>query len=292
MTDIRIHSWLEFVHQKVADNAPGLLSMFDTYSQEAIFGRRFIEQDIQTLNIGSRILEVGAGSLLLAYQLVREGFEVSALEPIGQGFSHFGKMRQLIIDSAYDHGYSIDLLDIPAESLVHEKKYDYAFSINVMEHVKDFDQVIERVSKSLKRGCIYHFTCPNYIFPYEPHFNIPILLNKKFTSFVFRSKIYANKNIIDPIGVWDSLNWINVLSVKKSVNMNSDICVKFDTKLLRNTLERVLVDKKFAERRSKWMCVVIIWAQRLGVISVLGKIPSVLQPSMDCKILRFCTEDN
>ena len=261
--------------------------MFDTYSEEAIFGRCFIEQDIQSLNIGSRILEVGAGSLLLAYQLVREGFIVSALEPIGQGFSHFGKMRQLIIDSAHEQGYNINLLDMPAESLVEENRYDYAFSINVMEHVKDYDQVIERVSRSLKLGCVYHFTCPNYIFPYEPHFNIPIFPTKNFTFIVFRSKIYGNKNLIDPIGIWDSLNWINVFGVKKSVNKNSDISVKFDTQLLRNTLERVLVDKKFAERRSKWMCVVISWAKRLKVIGAIGRISYILQPSMDCRILKF-----
>ena len=289
MEKISIESWLESVRQRVVINAPDLLSLFDTYSEEAIFGRRFIDKDIQSLNIGSCILEVGAGSLLLAYQLVREGFIVSALEPIGHGFSHFKKMRQLIIDSANEKGYSIDLLDIPAESLVDEKRYEFAFSINVMEHVDDFDRVIERVSRSLKCRCIYHFTCPNYIFPYEPHFNIPTLFTKRLTFAVFRSKIYGTKKIIDPIGTWDSLNWISVLSVKKSVNSISDIEVKFDTQILRNTLERILVDKKFAERRSKWMCIAITLAKRCGMIGAIEKIPFVFQPSMDCRILRICT---
>eukprot|EP00494_Astrolonche_serrata_P011852 UN11950 len=50
-----------------------------------------------------------------------------------------------------------------------------------MEHVDDVDQVIRNVADSLRHGGTYRFTCPNYFFPYEPHFNIPTLLSKNLT---------------------------------------------------------------------------------------------------------------
>jgi hypothetical protein len=92
--------WLRDVRAHCAMNAPNLMALFDIYAAEATFGRSYISTDIALLKSGARIIEVGAGAFLLSCQLVREGFEVTALEPTGSGFSHFKQLRQLVRDRA------------------------------------------------------------------------------------------------------------------------------------------------------------------------------------------------
>ena len=42
-----------------------------------------------------------------------------------------------------------------------------------MEHVDDVPLVLRRVMSALRPGAAYRFVCPNYRFPFEPHFDIP-----------------------------------------------------------------------------------------------------------------------
>ena len=174
--------------------------MFDTYAAEAIFGRQYIASDLGRLRNGARVLEIGAGSLLLGCQLVREGFEVSALEPTGAGFGHFERMRELVLREALAQGCCPRLIDLPAERLEVTGYFDFAFSVNVMEHVNDVTQVLEAVGRSLVEGAWYRFTCPNYLFPYEPHFNIPTAFSKGLTERILGRKIFASKRVPDPVG--------------------------------------------------------------------------------------------
>ncbi|MDO8947947.1 MAG: methyltransferase domain-containing protein [Desulfocapsaceae bacterium] len=147
------------------ETQPSLLALFDIYAEEAAFGRRYIASDLESLPPGAKILEIGAGSLLLSCQLIREGFQVTALEPIGTGFSHFEQMRQTVLARDATLGCLPRNLDIVAEALTESETFDYAFSINVMEHVDNVSIAIARIVKSLKMGASYRFTSPNYLFP-------------------------------------------------------------------------------------------------------------------------------
>ena len=104
---IAIETWLEAVRSRFVEAKPELLALFDTYAAEAEFGRRYIDSDLGCLRPGGSILEVGAGSLLLSCQLAREGFDVAALEPVGDGFSHFDQMRQLVLIEAHSDRKSV-----------------------------------------------------------------------------------------------------------------------------------------------------------------------------------------
>ena len=66
-----IEWWLADVRAFFMETAPSLLPLFDIYSAEAVFGRRFIALDLERLQPGARVIEVGAGTLLLSCQLVR-----------------------------------------------------------------------------------------------------------------------------------------------------------------------------------------------------------------------------
>ena len=100
-----IDSFLDLVRHRIETTAPELSELFKTFSGEAKFGRRFIEENLKKLPIGAEILEVGAGSMLLSCQLQREGFRVTALEPLSEGFDHFKQLQDLVLWVARDNDW-------------------------------------------------------------------------------------------------------------------------------------------------------------------------------------------
>ena len=282
-----IDPWLDDVRMDITAELPELSSFFEIYAAEAAFGRRYIAEDISKLNPGSTILEIGAGSLLLSCQLVKEGFQVTALEPIGDGFSHFEKLREVILSRARKNGYVPRLLNIAAEDFNEKNCFNYAFSINVMEHVENFERVILNVGGSLFLGAHFRFTCPNYLFPYEPHFNIPTFFSKKWTAFILHRKIFECRYFPDPAGTWNSINWITVLQVKKIVHSTPWLACHFDRELLVSTFERVACDINFANRRSSIIRRVIRLTVSLKMHRLLQLIPAMCQPIMDCSLQKI-----
>jgi len=281
-----IEVWLERLLARVGSNQPELLEMFDTYAGEARFGRSYIEPNLQQLKENAHILEVGAGALILSTQLVREGFEVTALEPTGEGFSHFDRLRELVLEEATCCGCAPELLEIPAEGLAVKDKFDFAFSINVMEHVQEVETVIDRVCDSLNAQGEYRFTCPNYLFPYEPHFNIPTVGSKNLTARLFRQRIFENRAMNDPVGVWNSLNWISVPMLKaiaRSLNLNR---MHFDKRMLSTLLSRAVNDPLFSSRRSPLLVALLSVLVRLRLHKVSLLFPAAMHPVIDCTLAK------
>lgn len=278
-----METWLDDVRQHIFVNEPSMLSIFDIYRGEALFGRSYIANDLAHMPKGATILEVGAGSLLLSCQLVREGFNVVALEPVGDGFSHFERLRELILERANVFNCVPELLNQRAEDLAITDYFDYAFSINVMEHVHDVKAVITRVLASLHNKACYHFTCPNYTFPYEPHFNIPTLFSKSLTERVLKNRI-MNNGMQDPIGTWQSLNWISVTQVNKIVRQMPELNIEFNRKFLVSTLARIAYDNEFSARRSKWMRAFIKGLLYFRLHYLTALIPVGMQPIIDCTL--------
>lgn len=281
-----MESWLNEVRKHVVQIAPGMLSILEVYEGEARFGRRYIADDLARLSKGAKVLEVGAGSLLLSCQLVREGFNVIALEPVGEGFTHFERLRKLILERAEILGCVPQILQQSAEELSMKDCFDYAFSVNVMEHVCDVKAVIVNVGASLKPVAGYRFTCPNYLFPHEPHFNIPTFVSKRITGKIFKNKIFKGGKLLDPMGTWRSLNWITVWQIRKMVNQLPGLNVVFNRFFLVTTLERIVSDKEFALRRSMWVRVFILLLVKLRLHHLAGFMPIALQPVIDCTLTR------
>ncbi len=282
-----INSWLNDVHEYVRMKAPEILPLLEMYEAEARFGRGYVASDMNGLNNGASVLEVGAGSLLLSCQLVREGFDVVALEPLGTGFSHFDSMRKLVMDRAVALGYMPQILNQRAEDLSIRERFDYAFSINVMEHVDDVEAVIANVGNSLHPNGFYRFTCPNYLFPYEPHFNIPTVFSKKLTEKIFNQRIFAKRSMWDVEGMWASLNWIDVPRIRRIVERMPELRAEFNRSFLVTTLERIQTDRDFAMRRSVWMRRILQLFLKLRLHRLAGWIPAVLQPVIDCRLTRI-----
>jgi SAM-dependent methyltransferase len=279
-----IDEWVADVRNFIHDRNPSLSSIAEVYIGEAKFGRTFIDADLRNLANGAEILEIGAGSLILSSQLVREGYLVTALEPIGIGFSHFNQLQKLILELATIRNFKPNLLNLQAENLEIKSKFDLAFSINVMEHVCNVEFAVGRITNALKPNAYYRFTCPNYTFPYEPHFNIPTFINKKITQVLLGSKIYENKNISDPKGVWDSLNWISVTQLKLVIKKLNHLEIVFNKKMLAETFQRLTLDDEFSSRRSAIIITVAKMIIFLRLAMLMQYIPTTIQPIIDCTI--------
>jgi SAM-dependent methyltransferase len=270
----------------VRRDAPHLQRLLEIFAQEARVGREWLGPSLNLLAPGAAILEVGAGLMLLSCQLAKEGFRVAALEPIGQGFSSFCDLQKLVLAHARERGIAPEVLPIAVERLDQERRFDFAYSINVMEHVGDFERALERIGRAIRPGAEYRFLCANYLFPYEPHFNIPTVFSKALTEKLFRRRIYGNTSVGDAAGVWKSLNWISVPKVARAVRNLSDVSVHFDRSMLEAVLLRTVGDREFSSRRSPWVRALAKGAVGLGLHRLAKWIPPLLQPVMDCSMRR------
>ena len=232
---------------------------------------------------GSSVLEIGAGMLLLSCALQAAGYRVSALEPIGSGFSHLDRLRQIVWDYATRQGCAPKLDSIKAEQLDRDREFDFAFSINVMEHVDDVALVLRRVWSALRPGASYRFVCPNYAFPYEPHFGIPTLFSKALTERVFRRRILASPIVADPRGTWTSLNWISVASVRRIARESLGVEPEFDRTVLDRYVRRAIADSSFQRRHSPLIRRAFTLLDAVGAFKL---VPAGGQPVMSCRLER------
>ncbi len=262
------------------------LELFDVFSQEARVCRTWLDPNLKSLSVGSPILEVGADLMLIACQLQREGFAVTALEPIGPGFTVFAELQKKILKCAAKKGCAPIVLPIPVEELVAENIFFLAYSFNVMEHVTDVPTALTQVVNALKDRGEYRFTCPNYLFPYEPHFNIPTLFSKRLTAWVFRRRIAKIISDSDSLaGLWASLNWITVPQIRQVLAEIENVTFWFDRTLLERTLLRIESYPIFASRRSPWLRRLLNIAVYLGLHRLSRLIPARMQPIIDCHVL-------
>lgn len=274
------------LHKIVIQSAPHLLSLFQVFAQEARFGRDWLSPNLNKLQPGAAILEVGSGLMLLSCQLVKEGYLVTAIEPIGEGFSDFHELQKIVLNYAEDHDIAPKYLRIPVEEFFQENAFDFAFSINVMEHIQNISMALMNISKAIRPGGKYRFTCPNYLFPYEPHFNLPTFFSKFLTEIILGRLIFNSKRVADPRGLWNSLNWITVPKVLRMTLPLPDISVYFDRKMFPNTLIRLINDKEFSKRRSRWLIRIVKLMVRLECHRIAHFMPEHIQPIMDCTLLK------
>ena len=167
-----IKDWMSEIRNFINNRNPELNSITEIYINEAEFGRQFIDEDLKHLPRDANILEIGAGSLLLSTQLVREGRDITALEPVGVGFSHFFQLQALVMELAEIHGNTPKILSVCAENLTETSSFDFAFSINVMEHVENVDITIKKVTASLKSWRSLQIYLPKLFFFHTNHISI------------------------------------------------------------------------------------------------------------------------
>lgn len=212
----------------------------DIYFGEAAFGLRLIAADLAP---GARVLEVGAGAGLICAFLQARGVDAVGLEPAESGF---GFMRALsaALASLSAAGRDRAILEIPAAALDPERHgaFDLIFSVNVIEHVGDLPAAFAAMAGVLApQGLMIHH-CPNYTFPYEPHFGIPLVpFAPRATAALFAKAIGPRRDL------WDGLNFVTAGDIRR-IARRENLVVDFERGALAASLRRLAGDAGFAAR--------------------------------------------
>lgn len=273
----------ELVKKSIQKERPDLLDLFNSYANEASTARTLIDKNLNELKLGSKILEIGGGILALATQLASEGYKINVVEPVSSGFSGISFIMNKYLEIADAEGSTFNLVQSPIEECRFDEKFDFIFSINVMEHLKNPYITLNQVVNLLDQNAIYRLTCPNYDFPYEPHFG-KILFTRKNLSFFLPIKRARSKRIAtsEIQGIYESLNFITIRKIiRKCKDMGFHF--KINDQSFYEILVRSLNDTILGNRHKRFVCLVRVF-KFLRVIQFFKLFPPLYSPVCDIEI--------
>jgi len=217
-----------------------------------------------------RMLEVGSGLGLASGFLAAEGYLVTSIEPGGEGFEDYARtnpvLRQ-VLEIEHPH-YTIDVRDITPSQL--GRAFDLVFSNNVLEHIPDVEEALERLDAVLAPGGTMVHSCPNYTTPYEPHFGIPLVpVRPGLTERLLPDRIVDT-------GLWRSLNFVTARQVQATATRLGREVV-FRPGILAEALDRLGSDPAFASRHR----ILARFERQIGYVSSLTRrLPPTLMTPM------------
>lgn len=212
---------------------------------DVVFGFSEVSDFLKKRNVSS-VLEIGSGTGILLNEL-KESFpdiQFSGIDPNISGFHNL----KTIISKLNEDGYNIKVESTGVEKYSSDKKFDLIFSINVFEHVEDQIQYLLKTHELLNKNGLNVILCPNYDFPYEPHFVIPIIINKKITKFIFNSKIENFEKKENEHGLWDGLSFLGRKKIEKILK-NHNYTYFLDDTIKARMLNRLNSDRAFKKRQ-------------------------------------------
>ena len=192
------------------------------------------------------VLEVGCGTGILLKEL-KDNYgkiEFCGLDPNESGFHGYEGISNNIIST--DKNLNIIKKDI--NNFNFKKKFDLIFSFNVFEHILDQEKYLKQTNSLLNENGLSIIFSPNYDFPYEPHFVLPIIFNKKITKKIFNKKIDLHEAKTKEIGLWEGLNLNGKKKIEKLLKKNK-IIYSFDLSIKERMISRVFSDKIFSKRQ-------------------------------------------
>ena len=246
----------------------------EIWINEALFGFNHIKEFCKNLDTNNSVLEIGSGSGILL-NLLSENFDdinFEGIEPFGEGFSSLTSLNSL----SRENGVSIK--NIGYEDLSTNYKYDLIFCINVFEHLNNWRNFLKKMSSLLKKNGKLIVLCPNYGFPYESHFRIPILLNKKITYCFFKKFIRSFENKNDCVGLWESLNFVkkrDVIDYLKDSIYSKNLAMKDNLSILDFMVNRITSDREF-RKRQRIIGTIAIALKGIGILNILKLFPNFI----------------
>lgn len=226
-------------------NSKEISEYYQNAKADAIHCYQFIKEH---LDENKKILEVGGGVHLLT-SFLNQKYDVTSVEP--GGFTDYtNELRNKVLSKN-----NLKVHTNTLENFNTDERFDLIFSMNVLEHTNHIEQHIKSCINLLKdEKSILFIQCPNYTFPFEPHFYkwfIPF-----FPKFTFQ--ILNKKSLIKEFG---KKNYENIFN-----NLNFD-CTYFNIKKLnlpitfinplKNIFDRLDSDSIFRKRifKNKIVCI-------------------------------------
>jgi SAM-dependent methyltransferase len=108
----------------------------------------------KTLDSNTKILEIGSGTGWFLILGKLNGLDITGLE-IKREMASFAS------DWALKYGVKLDIKIGSIEEFCEENKYDVIIANSVFEHVRNYDQGLKNVFKSLKEGGVFYFVSTN-----------------------------------------------------------------------------------------------------------------------------------
>ena len=223
-------------------------------------------------------MEIGCGSGILLSMLSHrfDTLTFNGIEPFGGSFS---SLREL--------GKIVKLSEILIKNKTYEQfnptiKFDLIYCVNVFEHVHDWRDFLLKVSKWITQKGKIVILCPNYGFPYESHFRIPILFNKSITYRIFKKFIINFEQKNNQVGVWGSLNFVRKSEILYFLKSQSKLRLIDDLSIMNDIVERVSKDKEFRGRQNIISMIALI-SKKFGLLGLLKLFPN-LMPYMKLEI--------
>lgn len=275
----------KIAERMIALERPELIDLFLTYQNEAMAARKFLESSLLELDSGAEILEVGGGILALAIQLASEGFKVTSVEPVGEGFTGISFIMNIYSEIGRIENLDFTLIESPIENCTFDHKFEFIFSINVMEHLKDPYAVLNQMNNALKFGGKYRFFCPNYDFPYEPHFG-KWIFSRKNDAFYLKpeSATEARINLIDSRALYLSINFITQRKINSYLRRHN-LQFRSNKNAFYEVLVRSLTDFGLQERHGSIHKTVLIM-KRIGLLGFAKFFPGNFQPVIDMTMFK------
>lgn len=250
---------------------------------EAAFGYREIQEALEALPDGARVLEIGCGTGVLLAELVRMHPQLSfaGVEPIGSGFSPFAAVLDRI--EASHPGLEIHRGRI--EDMQEDRgqvPFDLIFSVNVFEHLDDWRRGLDAAMALLAPGGRHVILCPNHALPYESHFNIPLIGGPGLSRRLFARRIARIEAENDAEGLWASLNFIASGELARHCGARGHE-IRFDTGIMGRMLARLDADADFAKRQSSLGGVARL-LDRVGIARLFKALPAGASPYLRAEI--------
>lgn len=219
-----------------------------TYIGEAVFFHKVLADDIRSLSQQSTVLEIGAGVGLLSRLIAVEGHQVIAFEPESAGFPQMGALRSVVSDIWTTPSVQITEHLVPFDpDLLASTPVDLAIAINVLEHVDNPAKMVVEATRSLSAEGRGRFVCPNYAFPYEPHFGFTTLWSKSLTERLRGREIKLSTAVPSPDEFWTDLSWPTFWSLRRQLKAAGVDC-SFSRACLQSYVGR-LGDPTFLARK-------------------------------------------
>jgi SAM-dependent methyltransferase len=118
---------------------------------------------------GAEVLDLGSGLGTMSEELVLHGARVTALEP-GAAWASLTRRR------VERHGKPFRLIEGFGEAIpLPACSVDLVVSLQVLEHVRDPEQVLSEVWRVLRPGGHFYLACENYLAFREGHYQLPWL---------------------------------------------------------------------------------------------------------------------
>jgi len=160
------------------------------------------------LRPGIRLLEIGGGLGLFHVIAHAKGADIVSIEPSEAGFSVFRAFGLALLSACT--GEPERFVDARAEDLPWpEHRFQLVVSNNVLEHLGDLRRALQEMWRVLDPGGVLLHSCPNYLFPYEPHYKVPVIP----CAVAFSGRICWRAFQRDPL--WRSLNSINAFTIMR-----------------------------------------------------------------------------